>query len=46
LMREYDKELPEYGFAGNKGYGSAEHMRAIREYGPSPIHRQTFIRNI
>lgn len=46
LMREYDKELPEYGFASNKGYGSAEHMQAIREYGPSPIHRQTFIRNL
>ena len=46
LMREYDKELPEYGFAGNKGYGSAEHMQAIRDHGPSPIHRKTFIRNI
>ncbi len=46
LMQEYDKELPEYGFAGNKGYGSPQHMQAIREYGPSPIHRQTFIRNI
>ncbi len=46
LMREYDKALPEYGFASNKGYGSAAHMRAIREYGPSPIHRSTFIRNL
>lgn len=46
LMREYDKELPEYGFARNKGYGSAGHMQAIREYGPSPIHRRTFIGNL
>ncbi len=46
LMREYDKELPEYGFASNKGYGSAEHVQAIRTYGPSPIHRQTFIRKL
>lgn len=43
LMREYDRIMPEYGFAGHKGYGSKDHMRAIREYGPSPIHRKTFI---
>ena len=43
LMIEYDKQLPEYGFARNKGYGSKEHMEAIRRYGASPIHRQTFI---
>lgn len=46
LMREYDKMMPEYGFASNKGYGSAGHMAAIREHGASPIHRQTFIRNL
>lgn len=45
LMKEYDKEMPEYGFAKNKGYGSAEHIAAIRKYGASPIHRQTFIGN-
>lgn len=43
LMREYDTVMPEYGFAGHKGYGSAAHIAAIRKYGPSPIHRRTFI---
>ena len=43
LMVEYDKIMPEYGFARNKGYGSKEHLEAIRAYGPSPIHRQSFI---
>lgn len=46
LMKEYDKVMPEYGFAAHKGYGSAAHMEAIRTYGPSPIHRATFIKNI
>lgn len=46
LMKEYDKIMPEYGFASHKGYGSAAHMVAIRKYGPSPIHRTTFIRNL
>lgn len=45
MMREYDKIFPEYGFAGHKGYGSAEHIAAIKKYGPSPIHRATFIKN-
>lgn len=45
LMREYDKALPQYGFAGHKGYGTAAHIEAIRKYGPSPIHRQSFIKN-
>lgn len=45
LMREYDKVMPEYGFAGHKGYGSAAHIEAIRKYGPSPIHRRSFIGN-
>lgn len=44
LMAEYDKLMPEYGFAKNKGYGTKEHMEAIRVYGPSPIHRRTFIK--
>jgi ribonuclease HII len=45
MMVEYDKQMPEYGFASNKGYGSAEHIAAIQKYGPSPIHRATFIKN-
>lgn len=45
LMVEYDKILPEYGFASNKGYGSKEHIAALKKYGPSPIHRVTFIKN-
>ena len=43
LMQDYDKALPEYGFASNKGYGSAEHIAALKKYGPSPIHRKSFI---
>lgn len=46
LMMEYDKLYPQYGFASNKGYGSAAHMQALREYGPCPIHRRSFIMNI
>lgn len=45
LMVEYDKMMPEYGFAGNKGYGSAAHIEALKKYGPTPIHRSTFIKN-
>lgn len=45
MMEEYDKLMPEYGFASNKGYGSASHIEAIKKYGPSPIHRATFIKN-
>ena len=45
LMEEMDSIYPGYGFAGNKGYGSAEHIKAIRELGPCPIHRRTFIKN-
>ncbi len=43
LMVEYDKVMPEYGFASNKGYGSKEHIEALKKYGSSPIHRQSFI---
>ncbi len=42
MMRRYDEEYPGYGFAKNKGYGTAEHIRALAELGPSPIHRRTF----
>ena len=45
LMVQYEDVLPGYGFAGNKGYGSALHIQAIREKGPTPIHRQSFIKN-
>ena len=42
LMDAYDKEYPVYGFARHKGYGTAEHVAAIRQYGPCPLHRQSF----
>ena len=44
-MIEQDALYPEYGFARNKGYGSAEHIAAIRKFGPCPIHRRSFIRS-
>lgn len=43
LMVEYDAVMPEYDFASNKGYGSAAHIEALKKYGPSPIHRVSFI---
>ncbi len=46
LMVEYDKEMPQYGFASHKGYGSAAHLEALRRYGPSPIHRRSFLKNL
>ncbi|MGN0243260.1 MAG: ribonuclease HII [Lachnospiraceae bacterium] len=45
LMCEYDKLYPQYSFASNKGYGSAAHIAALKEYGPCEIHRKTFIKN-
>lgn len=45
LMTEYDSLYPEYGFAKHKGYGTKVHIEAIKEYGPCPIHRRTFIKN-
>ena len=45
LMVEYDKVFPEYGFASNKGYGSEAHITALKKYGPTPIHRRSFIKN-
>ena len=44
-MEEYDHMFPAYGFASNKGYGAAEHIAAIKQYGPTPIHRKSFIKN-
>ena len=46
LMVRYDEVYPEYGFASHKGYGSAMHIEAIRKYGPTPIHRKSFIKNL
>ena len=42
LMDEYDKVYPEYGFAQHKGYGTAQHIEALKKYGPCPIHRRSF----
>ena len=44
MMAEYDKEFPGYAFASNKGYGTAGHIAALKAYGPTPIHRRSFIR--
>ena len=44
-MIEMDAQYPEYGFARNKGYGTAEHIAALKEIGPCPVHRRSFIRN-
>jgi ribonuclease HII len=46
LMKEYDKLYPEYGFASNSGYGSMEHIEAIKRYGATEIHRKSFLSNI
>lgn len=45
IMKEYDEVYPQYGFAKNKGYGTAQHIQAIKEYGSCPLHRKTFIKN-
>lgn len=45
MMMEYDKLYPQYGFAKHKGYGTAVHIAALKEFGPSPIHRKSFIKN-
>ncbi len=42
MMRELDSEYPQYGFSRHKGYGAEEHLRALAEYGPCPLHRLTF----
>lgn len=44
-MRELDKKYPQYGFAGNKGYGTAEHISALKSHGYCSEHRRTFIKN-
>ena len=45
LMEQYADVFPEYDFASNKGYGSAAHIAALKQYGPTPIHRHSFIKN-
>ena len=42
MMNEFDKIYPQYGFAKNKGYGTSEHLEALRKYGPCEIHRKSF----
>lgn len=45
IMQEWDNVYPEYGFIKHKGYGTAAHIKAIKENGPCTIHRKTFIKN-
>ena len=45
IMRQWDDVFPAYGFAKHKGYGTAEHIRVIKEIGPCMLHRKTFIKN-
>ena len=46
LMLEYDKKYPEYNFKKHKGYGTKEHTKLIKQYGPCEIHRLSFLKNI
>jgi ribonuclease HII len=43
-MEQIAKEYPQYGFEIHKGYGTKAHYEALRQHGPSPIHRMTFLR--
>lgn len=45
IMRQWDEIYPQYGFSGHKGYGTAKHIEAIKEYGLCPIHRRSFTKN-
>lgn len=45
IMRQWDEIYPQYGFSSHKGYGTAKHIQALKEYGPCPIHRNTFIKH-
>ena len=45
IMRQWDEIYPQYGFAKHKGYGTAAHIQAIREYGLCPLHRRSFTKN-
>jgi len=46
IMIEYDKKYPEYGFAQHKGYGTKQHIAALKKYGPCEIHRKSFLKKI
>ena len=46
MMQQYDEIYPQYGFAKHKGYGTKAHIETLKEYGPCPIHRKTFLKNI
>lgn len=45
IMTAYDKIFPAYGFASNKGYGAGEHIEALKKFGPTPLHRRSFLKN-
>ena len=45
IMRQWDEIYPQYGFDKHKGYGTAVHIAAIKEYGICPLHRKTFVKN-
>lgn len=45
IMRQWDEIYPQYGFINHKGYGTAKHIEAIKEYGLCPIHRRSFTKN-
>ncbi len=46
IMDRYARQYPEYGFEKHKGYGTKQHIDALRKYGPCPIHRRSFLHNI
>lgn len=46
IMRQFDQVYPKYGFSKHKGYGTADHIKAIKKYGLCPIHRRSFTKNI
>ena len=46
IMRQWDEVYPQYGFEKHKGYGTSQHIAAIKEYGLCPIHRRSFVKNI
>lgn len=46
LLKEMDAEFPQYGFAVHKGYGTAAHVSALKEFGPCPVHRPSFLKKI
>ena len=46
IMRQWDEVYPQYGFIKHKGYGTASHISAIKEYGLCPLHRLSFVKNI